>query len=40
MGIRERITQVGGTVEIRGEPGTGTRLSVWIPLEAANAWIR
>jgi len=36
MGIRERIAQVGGTVEIRGEPGTGTRLSVWIPLEATS----
>lgn len=36
MGIRERVSQVGGTVEIRGEPGTGTRLSVWIPLEAAD----
>ncbi|OHD71086.1 MAG: hypothetical protein A2177_00300 [Spirochaetes bacterium RBG_13_68_11] len=34
MGIRERIAQIGGTVEIHGEPGTGTRLSVWIPLEA------
>jgi signal transduction histidine kinase len=33
-GIRERISQVGGTVEIRGEPGAGTRLSVWIPLDA------
>jgi signal transduction histidine kinase len=36
MGIRERVSQVGGTVEIRGEPGTGTRLSVWIPLEATD----
>jgi signal transduction histidine kinase len=33
MGIRERVAQIGGTVDIRGEPGTGTRLSVWIPLD-------
>ena len=37
MGIRERIAQVGGTVEIRGEPGAGTRLSVWIPLDGGEA---
>jgi signal transduction histidine kinase len=36
MGIRERIAQIGGTVEIHGEPGTGTRLSVWIPLDTGS----
>ena len=37
VGIRERLTQVGGTVEIHGEPGFGTRLSVWMPLDEAGA---
>jgi len=37
VGIRERLTQVGGAVEIHGEPGLGTRLSVWMPLDEASA---
>lgn len=37
MGIRERVAQVGGTVEIHGESGLGTRLSVWMPLEEGSA---
>jgi signal transduction histidine kinase len=37
VGIRERVAQVGGTVEIRGEPGLGTRLSVWMPLDETGA---
>jgi PAS domain S-box-containing protein len=31
-GIRERVAHVGGTVEIHGAPGAGTRVKVVIPL--------
>ena len=32
LGIRERVTNVGGSVDIQGEPGRGTVVSVSIPL--------
>ena len=32
LGIRERVTNVGGSVAIQGEPGRGTVVSVSIPL--------
>ena len=31
LGIRERVDKLGGTLEISGEPGRGTRLAVTIP---------
>lgn len=33
MGLRERISTLGGTVEITGEKGAGTTITVWTPLE-------
>jgi len=33
LGIQERASQCGGTVEIDSQPGRGTRLLVRIPLE-------
>ena len=32
-GMRERVTHVGGALDIRSEPGAGTELSLRIPLE-------
>lgn len=32
LGIRERVTNVGGSVAIQGEPGRGTAVSISIPL--------
>jgi signal transduction histidine kinase len=33
LGIRERVDKLGGMLEIGGEPGAGTRLTVTIPAE-------
>jgi signal transduction histidine kinase len=32
LGMRERITQCGGTMTIASSPGAGTRIDFWIPL--------
>ena len=32
LGMQERITQCGGTLEIQSQPGAGTRLSIRVPL--------
>lgn len=32
LGMRERVTQCGGTLEVTAEPGKGTRLLIHIPL--------
>jgi signal transduction histidine kinase len=37
IGIRERVAHLGGTVEIRSEPGKGTEVFVPIPLETSYA---
>ena len=34
LGIRERVDKLGGVLQIDGEPGVGTRLSVAIPVRA------
>jgi signal transduction histidine kinase len=31
MGIRERVELLGGHMDLRSEPGNGTRLQVWLP---------
>jgi signal transduction histidine kinase len=36
-GIRERVTALGGRLEVRSAPGRGTRLEIEIPLEAMHA---
>jgi len=36
-GIRERVTALGGRLEVRSTPGRGTRLEIEIPLEAMHA---
>jgi signal transduction histidine kinase len=33
LGMQERVTQYRGQVEIQSEPGRGTKIIVWIPLE-------
>jgi PAS domain S-box-containing protein len=37
LGIRERVTLLGGEVAIKGEPGGGSEVSARIPLAAAGA---
>jgi signal transduction histidine kinase len=32
LGLRERVLAFGGTIELQGEPGKGTRVSVSIPM--------
>lgn len=34
VGIRERVEALGGTLEVKSQPGQGTELSIIIPLEA------
>jgi PAS domain S-box-containing protein len=34
LGMRERVKSIGGEIEIIGEPGKGTRLTVRIPMKA------
>ena len=36
LGMQERITLAGGTIEIESTPGTGTTIFARIPLETAN----
>ena len=36
-GIRERVTALGGRLEVRSAPGRGTRLELEIPMEAVHA---
>jgi signal transduction histidine kinase len=36
IGIRERVTAVGGQMQIYSQPGRGTQISVEIPLDAAD----
>src|SRR6185503_5575251 len=31
-GMRERVTEAGGNLQIKTSPGEGTRMRVWIPL--------
>jgi len=33
LSMSERLEAVGGTLEIRSSPGSGTRLSVTVPVE-------
>jgi len=37
LGMRERIAALGGTVRIRSRKGTGTRITVMLPLPASTA---
>ena len=37
MGMRERVSQIGGKFEICSMPGLGTRIGVHIPLGIAEA---
>lgn len=37
LGIRERLSAVGGTVDVQSEPGRGTSLVVMIPMEECHA---
>jgi len=37
LGIEERVTVLGGRLEIDSRPGTGTTLSIWLPLEPVPA---
>ena len=40
-GMRERVKQLGGILNIQSEPGRGTTISVELPLsEAARIWQR
>jgi signal transduction histidine kinase len=32
-GMRERIELLGGEIEVRSEPESGTRISVWVPVQ-------
>src|SRR5262249_44270740 len=34
LGIRERVTKLGGVLQIQSAPGTGTRLTVVVPARA------
>ena len=34
LGIRERVTKLGGVLDIRSSPGKGTRLTVFVPARA------
>jgi len=34
LGLRERVLAFGGTIDVRGEEGAGTRVSVTIPITA------
>jgi signal transduction histidine kinase len=34
LGIRERVTKVGGVLQIQSTPGAGTRLTVIVPVQA------
>jgi signal transduction histidine kinase len=33
-GMRERIERLGGEIEVRSEPESGTRISAWVPLHS------
>jgi signal transduction histidine kinase len=37
LGMSERVTSLGGTLEIDSRPGDGTRLAVTLPLVPAGA---
>jgi two-component system sensor histidine kinase DegS len=37
IGIRERVTAVGGTLQIFSQPGRGTQIMVEIPLDLSYA---
>ena len=39
LGIRERVTTLGGTLEVNSAPGAGTRVIARVPARAA-AWRR
>lgn len=34
VGMRERAVELGGSVEVVSSPGTGTRVQLWLPLQA------
>jgi signal transduction histidine kinase len=38
LGIRERIRSLAGDIEIQSQPGVGTLLKVWIPLNGENVY--
>jgi signal transduction histidine kinase len=35
LGVRERCALLGGSVDIDGEPGKGTRVRVRVPIQAS-----
>jgi signal transduction histidine kinase len=37
LGIQERVARLGGTCWVRSQPGSGTELSVELPITAENA---
>ena len=37
IGIQERLSAIGGTLQITSEPGKGTSLLVTVPKENSNA---
>jgi hypothetical protein len=37
LGMRERVTMLGGHIEIASQPGQGTRIDAWLPLRKERA---
>ena len=37
IGIKERLSALGGTLHIESEPGSGTQLRITVPRENSNA---
>ncbi|GAB4169558.1 MAG: hypothetical protein Fur0039_08450 [Rhodocyclaceae bacterium] len=37
LGMRERVSMLGGRLDIESEPGRGTRIGAWLPLREAPA---
>jgi signal transduction histidine kinase len=35
--MRERVTMLGGHIEIASQPGQGTRIDAWLPLRKERA---
>jgi len=36
-GMRERIEQLGGSLQVTGKPQAGTLVSAWLPIDANHA---